>query len=95
MDSRADPHRPCIQGQELGEVLLPVLSPFSFRHPDDAVRLGRATVWDEPEDGDPVPFGQKMLLVDGEEFPILEVRQSGDHRGQGDLRTTCLSRVIC
>lgn len=59
---------------ELGEVLVPVLSPFTFRQADDAVRLGRATVWEEPEGGEPVPYGQKMLLVDGEEFPLLEVR---------------------
>lgn len=59
------------QGKELGEVLTPVLSPFSFRNPDDLVRLGRATVWSE-EDG--VPYGQKTFLVDGEEFPLLEVR---------------------
>ena len=65
---------PAFKGQELGEVLLPVLSPFSFRHADDAVRLGRSTVWEDAEDGDPVPFGMKMLLVDGEDIPILEIR---------------------
>jgi type VI secretion system protein ImpE len=64
---------PAFQGKELGEVLAPVLSPFSFRHADDAVRLGRATVWEERENGG-IPFGQKMLLVDGEDFPLLEVR---------------------
>ena len=66
---------PSFKGVELGEVLLPVLSPFSWRHPDDAVRLGRATIW-EPQNGfdDPVPFGQKMWLVDGEEIPFLELR---------------------
>ena len=36
--------------------------------------LGHATVWEETEEGEEVPFGQKMLLVDGEEIPILEVR---------------------
>ena len=66
---------PAFKGQELGEVMLPVLSPFSSRHSDDAVRLGRATVWEEPEDGDPVPLGMKMLLVDGEDVPILELRR--------------------
>ena len=66
---------PAFNGQELGEVLIPVLSPFSFRHADDAVRLGRATVWEEAEGGDPVPFGMKMLLVDGEDVPILELRR--------------------
>jgi type VI secretion system protein ImpE len=65
---------PKFRAMELGEVMVPVLSPFSFRHADDAVRLGRATVWDE-QDGAPVPFGQKMLLVDGEDFPILELRR--------------------
>jgi type VI secretion system protein ImpE len=61
--------------QELGEVLTPVLAPLSWKHADDAVKLGRSTVWEEPADGEPVPYGQKMLLVDGEEFPYLEVRQ--------------------
>ena len=66
---------PSFRGAELGEVLIPVLSPFSFRHADDAVKLGRSTVWEEQADGKVAPFGQKMLLVDGEEVPILEVRR--------------------
>lgn len=65
---------PAFQGTDLGEVLMPVLSPLSFRHQDDAVRLGRSTVWEEQQDGEAIPFGQKMLLVDGEEFPVLELR---------------------
>jgi type VI secretion system protein ImpE len=65
---------PKFRSLELGEVMIPALSPFSFRHADDAVRLGRATVWEEQE-GEAVPFGQKMLLVDGEEFPLLELRR--------------------
>ncbi|HTS28422.1 MAG TPA: type VI secretion system accessory protein TagJ [Bryobacteraceae bacterium] len=64
---------PSFRGVELGEVLVPVLSPFSFRHADDAVRLGRASVWEE-KDGEQIPFGQKSLLVDGEDIPILELR---------------------
>lgn len=66
---------PAFRGTELGEVLLPVLSPFSWRYPNDAVRLGRATEWGQEDDGENVPFGQKSLLVDGEDFPILEVRK--------------------
>ncbi len=66
---------PAFKGTELGEVLIPALSPFSFRHADDAVRLGRSTVWEKQDTGDIVPFGQKMLLVDGEEFPLLELRR--------------------
>jgi type VI secretion system protein ImpE len=65
---------PGFKGIELGEVLIPVLSPLSWRHADDQVRLGHATVWEESEEGEEIPFGQKMLLVDGEEVPILEVR---------------------
>jgi type VI secretion system protein ImpE len=58
---------------DLGEVMIPALTPLVFRNPDDSVRLGRQTVWEEV-DGLSVPAGQKMLLVDGEEIPILEVR---------------------
>jgi type VI secretion system protein ImpE len=65
---------PSFKGVELGEVLVPALSPSACAHPDDLVRLGRTTNWEELEDGQEVPVGQKMLLVDGEEFPILELR---------------------
>jgi type VI secretion system protein ImpE len=59
--------------RELGEVLLPVLTPFAGQHSDPSVRLGRATVWEEA-DGETVPVGQKILLSDDEEWPILELR---------------------
>jgi len=63
------------KGAELGEVLLPALAPSSWQHADDAVRLGRATVWEQADGFDEeVPFGQKMWLVDGEEIPFLELR---------------------
>jgi type VI secretion system protein ImpE len=66
---------PTFKGAELGEVLLPVLAPFSWKHADDAVRLGRSTVWEQREGYDEeVPFGQKMWLVDDEEIPFLELR---------------------
>jgi len=66
---------PGFKGLELGEVLLPVLTPLSFLHGDDAVRLGRMTVWQEIEDGEVAPAGQKMFLADDEEIPILELRR--------------------
>lgn len=67
---------PSFQGAELGEVLLPALSPFSWKHEDENTRLGRMTVWEEEDGlGEPVPYGQKMWLVDGEEIPFLEVRE--------------------
>ena len=65
---------PSFQGAELGEVLLPALCVFSSKHPKDDVRLGRMTEWEE-QDGVTAPAGQKMLLVDDEEVPILEVRK--------------------
>jgi type VI secretion system protein ImpE len=58
---------------DLGETLMPVLCPASYQSSDDNVRLGRATFWEEL-DGQSVPLGQKMFLIDGEEVPMLEMR---------------------
>jgi type VI secretion system protein ImpE len=63
------------QGLDLGEVMLPVLAPRSGESDDADVRLGRATEWVRWEDGVEAPLGQKLLLVDGEEMPILELRE--------------------
>jgi type VI secretion system protein ImpE len=62
------------RASDIGEALLPVVYPFSFRHPDQAVWLGRSTVWGRDENGTEFPIGQRILLVDGEEIPFLEVR---------------------
>jgi len=61
--------------RDLGEVMVPVLSPSSARHADDQVRLGRLSVWEGDEEGNEVPFGQKLLLMDGEEFSLLDLRK--------------------
>jgi type VI secretion system protein ImpE len=66
---------PAHEPRDLGEVLLPVLCPLSFQHPDDQVRLGRVTEWCRDEQGREFPLGQKMLLIDGEEFSFLEIRK--------------------
>jgi len=66
---------PSFKDKELGEVLVPVLYPLSFANQSDNVRLGRETHWQEVEGGEPIPVGQKVFLVDGEEFPLLEVRK--------------------
>ena len=63
------------KGVELGEVLLPALAPLTWQDPNDAVRLGRVTEWRDLGDGTEAPIGQKLLLVDGEEFPMLELRE--------------------
>jgi type VI secretion system protein ImpE len=65
---------PSFKGMDLGEVLIPAIYPFSWKHPDEAVWLGRLTDWATDEDGREYPSGQKILLVDGEELPFLEVR---------------------
>lgn len=66
---------PAFKGVELGEVLLPVLAPGTADADQDAVRLGRVTEWVRWDDGAEAPLGQKLLLVDGEEFPLLEMRE--------------------
>ena len=58
-----------------GEALLPVMTPLAWQHPNDSVRLGRQTDWTDLESGEEAPIGQKLLLVDDEEFPLLEVRE--------------------
>ena len=63
------------KGQELGEVLLPVLTPFAWKHSDPAVRLGRSTVWEESATEGALPAGQKVFLADDEEIPILAIRK--------------------
>jgi type VI secretion system protein ImpE len=65
---------PSFQGKDLGEVLIPAIYPFSWKHADEAVWLGRMTDWAADEEGREYPSGQKMLLADGEEIPFLEVR---------------------
>jgi len=60
---------------ELGEVLLPALSPGAWRLQDAELKLGRAADWEELADGSFAPAGQKLLRVDGELVPLLEVRE--------------------
>jgi type VI secretion system protein ImpE len=66
---------PAFKGQNFGEVLIPILSPSSWRHESDEVKLGRVTDW--KQEGDQlIPFGQKLLLLDDEEaIAMLDVRE--------------------
>ena len=67
---------PAFKDKELGEVMVPVLSPFSWKHADNNVKLGRATVWESGADGgEALPYGQKTFLVDGEDISILELQR--------------------
>ncbi len=65
---------PSFKGTELGEVLIPVIYPFSWKHPDESIWLGHGTAWGEDAEGQQYPSGQKLFLVDGDELPVLEVR---------------------
>jgi type VI secretion system protein ImpE len=65
---------PSFKQRELGEILVPALFPLSFEDQDENVKLGRATEFRE-RNGETLPAGQKTFLVDGEDFPILEVRK--------------------
>jgi len=60
--------------QDLGEVLLPVLCPLSYRHADEAVQLGRESAWEPDETYGQLPFGAKMMDIDGVDVPLLEIR---------------------
>jgi type VI secretion system protein ImpE len=66
---------PSVRDLELGEVLLPAITPGAWRSPDDELRLGRATDWEEAPDGDFLPVGQKLLRVDDRLVPLLDVRE--------------------
>lgn len=66
---------PSVKDLELGEVLIPALSPAVWRNSDMELRLGRATDWEELADGDYAPVGQKMLRVDDELIPLADVRE--------------------
>ena len=67
-----------LHGGELKEVLLPAIYPFTWKTPDEPVWLGRETRWLE-DNGRERPAGQKMLLVDDEEVPLLNIRELRFH----------------
>ena len=62
---------PSFKGADLGEVLIPVIYPFSWKDSNEAVWLGRSTEWCTDEKEREYPIGQKVFLVDGEEVPLI------------------------
>ena len=79
---------PSFRGTDLGEVLIPALYPFSWKHPDEAVWLGRITAWAADDAGTEYPSGQRIWLVDGEEVPFLEVHSLEFSGSQGEAGST-------
>src|SRR5688572_12623601 len=63
------------KGLELGEVLLPVLTPLAWQQPDPELQMGRASEWQTLDDGQPAPVGQKLFELDDEDVPLLELRE--------------------
>jgi type VI secretion system protein ImpE len=60
---------------EAGDVFLPVLYSGSSDHPEDAVRLGRATTWIDTGAGLVRGAGQRMFLIDEQECALLELTE--------------------
>ena len=67
---------PAGKSQDMGEVIVPILYPFSSNHERDAVKLGHETDWVLSEhDPIEIPYGQKLFVLDSERtIPILEIR---------------------
>lgn len=70
---------PRLHNRQLGEIMIPAMSPLSWQHPDEEVRLGRVSEWCEDETGDVAPYGLKCILVDGQEIPVVEIRELEIH----------------
>lgn len=66
---------PELRDLDLGEILLPAVTPLAFRHEDAGVRLGRRADVVTADDGEAWPEGAKVLLVDGEPVPLVDVRE--------------------
>lgn len=73
-DTIAIPARLTLHDGTTGEVFLPALYLNSHAHADDAVRLGRLTVWDGPT-GAIHGQGQRVYLTGDEDHALLEWRQ--------------------
>jgi type VI secretion system protein ImpE len=67
---------PAMEGKDFGEVLMPILYPFSATHERDSVKLGRETDFVlAPVDPIQIPYGQKLFVLDEERsISILEIR---------------------
>ena len=62
------------KGADLGEVLIPVVYPYSWNSDDQEIWLGRKTEWVADDSGREFPVGQKMFRVDDEDVPLLSIR---------------------
>lgn len=61
--------------QESGDVFIPALYYASSRHPDDGVKLGRATDWSEPAPGFARGAGLRTFFAGDDEVDLLAWRE--------------------
>jgi type VI secretion system protein ImpE len=66
---------PSVKDMQLGDVLLPALTVGAWKQQDAELQLGRATDWEELADGDYAPVGQKVLRIDDNLVPLVDVRE--------------------
>lgn len=57
-----------------GELFIPALYANTWKHSDDAVRLGRSVDWRELGDDIFIGEGMRLFSVDGKETPLLDVQ---------------------
>lgn len=70
-----------------GEVFIPVLYPGSYLQ-EDRVKLGRTTDWRSDVAGLALGHGQRMVMADDKEWPLLEIRTITLAAPDGDYGTT-------
>jgi type VI secretion system protein ImpE len=58
----------------IGEAFVPALYCGSNQHPDDRVKLGRMTDWNQISDGLYRGAGLRLFLVDDHDRPMLDAR---------------------
>lgn len=66
-------HLTLTAGPEI-DAFVPVRYPGSASHPDDAIRLARATDWSGADNAQ-AGVGQRLLAIDTEDLPFLELRK--------------------
>jgi type VI secretion system protein ImpE len=69
------PAKLAVKDGPAGDVFLPALYPGSCEHPDDQIKLGRATDWKQAEGGPVLGVGLRMFLAGEDATSLLEWRE--------------------
>jgi type VI secretion system protein ImpE len=69
------PAKVAVREGPAGDVFLPVLYPGSHEHPDNRIKLGRATDWKQAEGGPVLGIGLRQFLVGEDAHNLLEWRE--------------------